>query len=117
MSVDESLFHASHSIVLVPHLTVELNMTKRREDEAVCGLLTAAPQSVEGGRRAEAGGSGAAARTAGTMTLYPAGARVHKLNICMKVDVLQTEYYDSSRIQKIHDLTEGEEEMECNLKK
>lgn len=60
----------------------------------MCVLLTAAPQSAEGGRRAEAGGSGAAAQTAGTKTLYPAGAHVHKLGTCIKVDAQkQTEYF------------------------
>lgn len=38
----------------------------------VCRLLTAAPQSLSDGRRAEEGGSEAAAQTAGTMTVYPA---------------------------------------------
>lgn len=39
-------------------------------------LLTAVHQSVEGGRIVEAGGSEAAAQTAGTKTLYPAEAHV-----------------------------------------
>jgi len=40
-------------------------------------LLTAAPRFVSGGRRAEAGVSGAAAQTAGTETRCPAGGAGH----------------------------------------
>lgn len=71
-----------HSAGTTPYWWATQDHKDRRMKQCV---LTAAPQSVEGGRRAEAGGSGAAAQTAGTKTLYPAGAHVHKLKTCVKV--------------------------------
>lgn len=65
-----------HSVGTTPYWWATQDRKDRRTKQCV---LTAAPRSVEGGRRAEAGGSGAAAQTAGTKILYPAGAHVHKL--------------------------------------
>lgn len=80
-------------------------------------VLTAALRSVGGGRRAEAGESEAAAQTAGTKPRYPAGAHTRGSR-----DInTQTGDFDLGYLAAVHEktweLTEGDDEMECNLKK